>query len=191
MRNSFLAARLCHGALRHRPTAGELDERICVPRIWSRFVSGAHRFLRTHWNQSCFALTQSSLFEAGATPLLEAEVERDRVEPDFRRGRRNKTLSVMKTAPEQNTIGPRPLQFVVGGKRIPSSDGGTFSVYDPGTGECVTDVYEATVEDVDRAVDAAKHAFNEKPWATLPANERSVCLQRLADCVEAHASEIA
>jgi aldehyde dehydrogenase (NAD+) len=97
----------------------------------------------------------------------------------------------MKTAPEQNTIGPRPLQFVVGGKRIPSSDGGTFSVYDPGTGECVTDVYEATVEDVDRAVDAAKHAFNEKPWATLPANERSVCLQRLADCVEAHASEIA
>lgn len=88
-------------------------------------------------------------------------------------------------------LGEGPLRFAVGGKWIASAKGQTFPVYDPGTGELVTEVYEATAEDVARAVDAAQRAFEEKPWATLPANERSVFLQRLADSVEKHAAEIA
>jgi aldehyde dehydrogenase (NAD+) len=104
-------------------------------------------------------------------------------------------VSATNTLPEQQRVhdllGQGPLRFVVDGKATASANGQTFPVYDPGTGEPVTDVYEATAEDVGRAVDAAKRAFDEKPWATLPANERSVFLQRLADCVEKHAREIA
>ncbi|MFO0924226.1 MAG: aldehyde dehydrogenase family protein [Pirellulales bacterium] len=72
----------------------------------------------------------------------------------------------------------------VGGKEVASSNGSTFSTYDPGSGDKLAEVYALQKEDVDRAIDVANQAFQKQPWAKLPANERSRWLHRLADAVE-------
>ena len=77
-----------------------------------------------------------------------------------------------------------PLQAIVGGQRLSSSSGNTFTTHDPGNGETIAEVFDMTPEDVDRAVDAGAKAFRETQWAQLPANERSAMLHRLADAVE-------
>lgn len=81
------------------------------------------------------------------------------------------------------------LRFSVGGKWLASSDSKTFPTHDPGTGELLAEVYEASPEDVGRAVEAAAEAFRKGSWATMAASERAVLLHRLADLVEKHKPE--
>ena len=59
----------------------------------------------------------------------------------------------------------------------------TFPVYDPSTEEVIAQVPDANADDVNRAVAAAKAAFEEGPWATTTAQERGRVLFRLADKV--------
>ena len=61
------------------------------------------------------------------------------------------------------------------GKRIP--------VYDPSTEEVIAQVPDANADDVNRAVAAARAAFDEGPWASTTAQERGRVLFRLADKV--------
>lgn len=77
-----------------------------------------------------------------------------------------------------------PHCAIIGGKQVKSSSGETFTTYDPGSGEPLAEVYEMTVEDVDRAVQAGAKAFRETNWATMAPNERSAMLHRLAEEVE-------
>jgi acyl-CoA reductase-like NAD-dependent aldehyde dehydrogenase len=85
----------------------------------------------------------------------------------------------------QDFLGKAPLEFFVGGKWVASSDEKTFRTFDPGTGEMLAEVYEATPKDVATAVSAAADAFREQGWSRLAPNERAVYLQDLADLVEA------
>src|ERR1700720_1066749 len=80
--------------------------------------------------------------------------------------------------------------FIAGESRI-SAPAGVFRTFDPGTGEALAEIYEATPQDVDDAVGAAKQAFLNSGWANLAPNERAVYLHRLADLVETRKSEIA
>jgi aldehyde dehydrogenase (NAD+) len=68
-----------------------------------------------------------------------------------------------------------------------------FDTINPGTGEVLTQVVEASVSDVDRAVDAARLAFEGKngPWRKMPASERARLIWRLADLVEKYIDELA
>jgi acyl-CoA reductase-like NAD-dependent aldehyde dehydrogenase len=94
-------------------------------------------------------------------------------------------------SPEINEfLGQSPLKFFVGGEWIASSAAKSFRTVDPGTGELLAQIYEATAQDVSSAVDAASQAFN-RGWGELLPNERSVYLHRLADEVENHQSIIA
>lgn len=49
------------------------------------------------------------------------------------------------------------------------SPGKTFPTFDPRTGEAITTVAEADTEDVNRAVSAARNAFDEGPWPKMTA----------------------
>uniref|UniRef100_M0ZIG9 Aldehyde dehydrogenase n=1 Tax=Solanum tuberosum TaxID=4113 RepID=M0ZIG9_SOLTU len=49
------------------------------------------------------------------------------------------------------------------------SSGKTFPTFDPRTGEAITTVAEANTEDVNRAVSAARKAFDEGPWPKMTA----------------------
>ncbi|KVI06341.1 Aldehyde dehydrogenase, conserved site-containing protein [Cynara cardunculus var. scolymus] len=67
----------------------------------------------------------------------------------------------------------------------------TFPAFDPRTGEVIANVAEGDAEDINRAVSAARKAFDEGPWPKMTAYERSCVLLRFADLVEKHNDELA
>ena len=69
--------------------------------------------------------------------------------------------------------------------------GKTFPTFDPATGEVLAQVAEGDREDVERAVRAARRAFESGPWPAHDASERGRLLWKLADLVEAHGDELA
>ncbi|CAN8304325.1 unnamed protein product [Cochlearia groenlandica] len=82
-------------------------------------------------------------------------------------------------------------QLLIGGSFVDSVSGKTFPTLDPRTGEVISNVAEGDVEDVNRAVSAARKAFDEGPWPRMSAYERSKILLRFADLIEKHNDELA
>ena len=71
---------------------------------------------------------------------------------------------------------PAPGQLLIGGKWVEDSSGGGMDVIDPSTGQVITTVADATTEDVDRAVAAARTAHDTGQWArTFPATGPVCC----------------
>src|SRR5947209_17963495 len=75
----------------------------------------------------------------------------------------------------------RTYQMYINGEWVASKSNKTFPVYDPSSEEIIAQVPDANAEDVNRAVAAAKTAFEEGPWATTTAQERGRVLFRLAE----------
>src|SRR5579864_5752866 len=75
----------------------------------------------------------------------------------------------------------KTYQMFINGEWVKGASSKTFPVYDPSTEEVIAQVPDGTAEDVNRAVAAAKTAFEEGPWATTTAQERGRVLFRLAD----------
>ena len=82
-------------------------------------------------------------------------------------------------------------KLLIDGKLVAAASGKTFPVYNPATGTVVCSVAEADSEDVDRAVKAARRAFDEDGWPRTKPNERSRLLWKLADLLEKHTDEFA
>lgn len=72
-----------------------------------------------------------------------------------------------------------------------AASGRRFPVVNPATGGVLAEVAEAGAEDVDRAAQHARQAFDSGPWPKLTARERGRLLRRLADQIESHADELA
>jgi len=81
--------------------------------------------------------------------------------------------------------------LLIGGKWLDSVSGKTFATLNPATGEVICQVAEGDKEDVDRAVKAARKAFEEGPWSRMNASERGRLLNKLADKIEEHQGELA
>jgi betaine-aldehyde dehydrogenase len=75
----------------------------------------------------------------------------------------------------------KSYQLFVNGEWVESRSNKTFPVYDPASEEVIAKVPDANSEDVNRAVGAAKAAFEEGPWATTTPQERGRVLFRLAE----------
>ncbi|KAF7197300.1 Aldehyde dehydrogenase [Pseudocercospora fuligena] len=84
---------------------------------------------------------------------------------------------------------PVDAQLFINGKFRPSSDGKTFDLHSPHSGELVGRISEATVEDVDTAVAAARDA--QPAWAALSPQERGKPLAKLAQMIADASSELA
>src|ERR1700757_494160 len=87
-------------------------------------------------------------------------------------------------------VNVKPGRMLIGGEWI---DGAKhFETNNPATGEVLTQVAEASAADVDRAVDAARRAFEDRngPWRKLSASERGRLLWKLADLVEKNIDEL-
>lgn len=82
-------------------------------------------------------------------------------------------------------------RLLIGGERVGGMAGDRMSVTDPARGEAVAEVCAAREEDVARAVDAARAAFDSGPWPGLDARDRGHLLRRLASRVKACAEELA
>lgn len=83
------------------------------------------------------------------------------------------------------------LPALVGGRWVEAEDRGTLATCDPGTGAALARVPAMGRADIDRAVQAAHHAFRHTGWATMAAAERGALLHRLADEVERRKPAIA
>ncbi|HVO62119.1 MAG TPA: aldehyde dehydrogenase family protein [Terriglobales bacterium] len=74
---------------------------------------------------------------------------------------------------------------------VPAASGKTFPTYNPATGEVLAQVAEGDKEDVNRAVKAARNAFESAAWSDMSASQRGRLIWKLADLVEAHTEEFA
>jgi phenylacetaldehyde dehydrogenase len=104
-------------------------------------------------------------------------------------------MSATATAPQ---IHPRVQEFLntprkmfIDGKWVNAASGKTFPTYNPATGEVMAKVAEGDREDVDRAVKAARRAFEGSAWSDMTASERGRLVWKLADLIEQHAEEFA
>ncbi|KAL5063191.1 hypothetical protein RYX36_024928 [Vicia faba] len=82
-------------------------------------------------------------------------------------------------------------QLLIDGKFVDSASGKTFPTLDPRNGQVIAHVAEGQHEDVDRAVAAARKAFDHGPWPKMTAYERQRILLRAADLLEKHNNELA
>jgi acyl-CoA reductase-like NAD-dependent aldehyde dehydrogenase len=93
-----------------------------------------------------------------------------------------------------STAGPAAVRscMVIGGETVAAADGQTFEVIDPANGIVLAMVPLGDREDVDRAVTAARAAFDDRNgWATWAASARGRSLARLADLIRGHTEELA
>ncbi|MEA3037563.1 MAG: phenylacetaldehyde dehydrogenase [Sphingomonadales bacterium] len=90
----------------------------------------------------------------------------------------------------RRALGRAPALFI-DGEWVESSHGKTIPVYDPSTGKQIASVVDASDADVDRAVAAARRAFDDGRWTGLPPARRERLIHKLADLLEAHIEELA
>jgi acyl-CoA reductase-like NAD-dependent aldehyde dehydrogenase len=84
-----------------------------------------------------------------------------------------------------------PHRLLVGGERLDAADGRTFETLDPATARPIADVAHAGKEDVDRAVRAAREAFEDGRWSGVAAAERTRKMLAFAEAIEEHLDELA
>jgi phenylacetaldehyde dehydrogenase len=82
-------------------------------------------------------------------------------------------------------------KLLINGKWVDAASGKTFATYNPATGEVLANVAAGDREDVDRAVKAARAAFETGPWSKISPSERGRLLWKLADLLEKHTEEFA
>lgn len=85
---------------------------------------------------------------------------------------------------------PAHRRLLIDGQHVESVSGRSFKTLNPATEEVIATVAEGNEADVDRAVAAARRAF-EGPWSTMRAAERGQILFRLVELMKQHADELA
>src|SRR6476660_5454508 len=85
----------------------------------------------------------------------------------------------------------KTYQLYVNGEYVASTSHKTIDVIDPATTEVIATVPDANAQDVDRAVQAARTAFDEGPWKDATAQDRGRILFKLAEIVRKRADELA
>src|SRR5271168_1778590 len=104
----------------------------------------------------------------------------------------------MATAVATPSMDPNVSAFVtskkklfINGKFVDAASGKTFPTYNPATGDVLANIAEADSEDVNRAVKAARAAFDSGPWSKMSPAVRGRLIWKLADLIEKHSEEFA
>src|SRR5689334_16313745 len=84
----------------------------------------------------------------------------------------------------------RKYQLFIDGQWVDSESGKTFKTPNPATGETLAEVAEADKADIDKAVVAARRAFEGK-WSKLSARDRGRLLYKLSQLIEQHSADLA
>ena len=98
------------------------------------------------------------------------------------------TVTVDQTV-EQFTATPR--QLFINGQWTEATSGKTFETPNPATGATLASVAEGDAEDINRAVQAARKAFDDGPWGRITPSERGRIIWRIGDLILEHAEELA
>jgi phenylacetaldehyde dehydrogenase len=84
-----------------------------------------------------------------------------------------------------------PRQLFINGQWADAASGKMFETPNPATGETLARVAEGDAEDIDRAVRAARRAFEEGPWSRMTPSERGRIIWRIGDLILEHLDELA
>ncbi len=84
-----------------------------------------------------------------------------------------------------------PRQLFIAGQWTDAASGKTFDTPDPATGETLATIAEGDAEDINRAVRAARQAFDEGPWGKMSPSERGRIIWRIGDLILEHTDELA
>jgi len=95
------------------------------------------------------------------------------------------------TSAVKPSVTVRAKKLLINNEWVDSASGKTFATINPATAEEICQVAEADAADVDKAVHAARVAFETGPWRQATASQRGLLLHRLADLIEKHADELA
>src|SRR5919204_4656813 len=85
----------------------------------------------------------------------------------------------------------REYGLFIGGEFVDSASGRTFESHNPSTGEPVVRVAQGGPEDMERAVGAARRAFDEGPWPSMTPAERGAVMRGAFDLMQARQDELA
>lgn len=80
--------------------------------------------------------------------------------------------------------------LIINGVRVNSENGETFTTYNPATGEAIATVAKASKADAEKAVLAARNAFDFGKWRHFPVNKRSRVLNKIASIMRARFNEL-
>ncbi len=94
-------------------------------------------------------------------------------------------------APTVSSFVVRKHKMLINGKWVDSASGKLFSTFNPATGEVLSEVAEGDREDIDRAVKAARAAFETGSWSRMTASERGRAIWRLGDLLEKNLEDFA
>ncbi|TDD00768.1 5-carboxymethyl-2-hydroxymuconate semialdehyde dehydrogenase [Saccharopolyspora terrae] len=86
---------------------------------------------------------------------------------------------------------PKRIQHFIDGEFVDSLDGDTFEVLDPVSNQSYLEASSGKQADIDRAVSAARKAFDEGPWPGMLPRERARILNKIADIVETRNERLA
>lgn len=101
------------------------------------------------------------------------------------------TMTIAPPSISKTAAAVRATKLLINNRWVDSESGKTFTTINPATGEEICQVAEAEAADVDKAVVAARAAFNRGSWRRMTAAERGRLLYRLADLIEKNAEELA
>ncbi len=85
----------------------------------------------------------------------------------------------------------KPLKLLIDNQWVESATGKTFAVENPATSDVLAQVSHGDKHDIDKAVRAAREAFDNGPWCKMTASARASMIWKLADLLEAHTEEFA
>jgi len=85
----------------------------------------------------------------------------------------------------------KPRKMLINGEWVDSVSGKTFPVYSPATGEEMATVTEGNKEDINLAVIAAREAFENGAWRTMPPQERSRIIWKIGELMYENIDELA
>jgi phenylacetaldehyde dehydrogenase len=85
----------------------------------------------------------------------------------------------------------RPLKLFINGEWSDAASDESFTFENPSAGHVIGRAAAGAAADIDRAVEAARAAFESGPWSLMPGTERAKLMVRLADLIDAHGDELA
>ncbi len=101
------------------------------------------------------------------------------------------TAATATLEPAVSSFVSRKHKMLINGKWVDSASGKMFPTYNPATGEVLAQVAEGDREDINRAVKAARAAFETGPWSKMTPSERGRAIWRLADLLEKNLEDFA
>jgi phenylacetaldehyde dehydrogenase len=101
------------------------------------------------------------------------------------------SASQPRVSPELKSWLAKPRQNLINGRWVGAASGKNFDVFNPADGSIIARVAEGDKEDINRAVTAARRAFESGPWKRTTPRERGKLLWRIGDLILKHGDELA